>query len=64
MEFEQELANLERHLRRILQEAAPELADFERTALQVLHLETHMMRAELLAQVGRSIPGNNPLMPN
>jgi hypothetical protein len=62
--LEPELAGLESHIRRILQDKTSEVTSHERVALQVLHLEVHVRMVELFATTGRTIAGNNPLRPN
>jgi hypothetical protein len=49
---------------RILRETLPDMTGEERKALQEMDLRIHQSGAEMLAERGRPVPGNDPSKPN
>ena len=60
----QDLLGAAREHRGILRDAMPDMTDEERIALQEMDLRTHQSGAEMLAERGRPVPGNDPGKPN
>ncbi len=76
IQFESEIAKFEDRVgdgecrdpigeyRRILSEALPGMSEDERRAHRELELHAHQLGAELLAERGRPVPGNDSMRPN